>query len=90
MAARPRVRPSPRTFVSVVGGSVWAVTLVEVVAHLRVMSTYPLEADIHQHRWHVRFGSLATEPFSASSDQCPLLSNNGQNVAVPRLSAKCQ
>jgi hypothetical protein len=39
---------------------------------------------------HVRSGSFATEPFSARADQCPLLSNNGQIVAVPRLSALCQ
>src|SRR5450759_4904946 len=38
----------------------------------------------------VRDGSLATEPPRASADQCPLLSNSGQNVAVPRMSALCQ
>src|ERR1039458_3699157 len=37
-----------------------------------------------------RDGSFATKPSHASSYQCPLLSKSGQNVAVPRLSAKCQ
>jgi len=37
-----------------------------------------------------RDGSFATKPSHASSYQCPLLSNSGQNVAVPRMSAKCQ
>jgi hypothetical protein len=38
----------------------------------------------------VRFGSLADKPLQAKIHHCPLLSNNGQIVAVPRLSALCQ
>src|SRR5664280_2410357 len=33
--------------------------------------------------------SLADKPSRAKIHRCPLLSNNGQNIAVPRLSAKC-
>src|ERR1017187_7391023 len=34
--------------------------------------------------------SFATEAFSASAGQCPLCAVSDQNVAAPRLSAKCQ
>jgi hypothetical protein len=39
--------------------------------------------------WMLPLGSFTTGAFSGSADQCPLLSKSGQNVAVPRLSAKC-
>ncbi len=41
-------------------------------------------------RCHVRFGSFATKPFSASAGQCQVCAVSDQNVAAPRLSAKCQ
>src|SRR5450631_353507 len=38
----------------------------------------------------IRSGGLAKVRTQAAVDQCPLLSNNGQNAAVPRMSALCQ
>jgi hypothetical protein len=37
----------------------------------------------------VRFGSKANKSSQAKIHRCPLLSKSGQNVAMPRLSAKC-
>ena len=39
---------------------------------------------------NVRFGSLATEPFSARADQCPLLLRKRTFAEWARLSAKCE
>src|ERR1019366_10282814 len=38
----------------------------------------------------VAVGSLADKPSQAKIHVCPLLSESGQNVAVPRMSAMCQ
>ena len=40
--------------------------------------------------YFVRFRSKADKPSLAKIDLCPLCPNSCQNVAVPRLSAKCQ
>jgi hypothetical protein len=39
---------------------------------------------------YVAYGSLADKPSPAKIHLCPLLSESGQNVAAPRMSAKCQ
>jgi hypothetical protein len=38
---------------------------------------------------NVADGSLADKPSRAKINLCPLLSESGQNVAAPRMSAKC-
>jgi hypothetical protein len=61
-----------------------------------IASYWPYNSEIYRRAWYessrgrnVCFGSLADKPPQAKIHLCPLLSNNGQIVAVPRLSAMC-